>query len=108
MPLRGELWWVQLDPVAGSEISRTRPCLVISTDVINERRRTVVVIPLSSSPKAAPPLLVPVACNGRSSVAVVDQIRAVARERLRSRIGMVSGAEMEAVEEGVRQILELL
>lgn len=45
---RGEIWWVRLDPVLGSEVRKTRPCLVLSTDVVNERRRTVVVISLQT------------------------------------------------------------
>jgi mRNA interferase MazF len=60
-----------------SQISMTRPCLIISSNVINERRRTVVVVPLSTSPQASPPLMVPVLCAGRSVVAVIDQVRAV-------------------------------
>lgn len=42
----------------------TRPCLVIGTNVINDYRRTVVVIQLSSSPQASPPLLIPIVCAG--------------------------------------------
>ena len=107
MPRRGEVWWVQLDPTLGSEIKKTRPCLVVSTNILNERRRTVVVVPLSSSPQASPPLLVPVVCNGRPAVAVLDQIRAVAKERFDRLMGELSTDHMKAVEDGLRQILEL-
>jgi len=107
MPRRGEVWWVQLDPTKGSEIAKTRPCLILSTNIVNERRRTVVVIPLSSSPQASPPLLIPVSCGGRKAVAVVDQIRAVAKERLGSRIGELTSEHLDAVEQGLRAILEL-
>jgi mRNA interferase MazF len=98
---------VRLDPSLGSEIRKTRPCLVLSTDLVNRHRRTVVVIPLSTSPEASPPLLVPVVCAGRSAVAVVDQIRAIAKERLVTRLDFVSTDQLFAVEEGLRQILEL-
>jgi mRNA interferase MazF len=107
MPQRGEIWWVRLDPTIGAEIKKSRPCLVVSTNIVNERRRTVVVIPLSSSPQPSPPLLMPVVCDGRNAVAVVDQIRAVSKERLDRRIGLVSNEEMGAIETGLRQILEL-
>ena len=80
-PRRGEVWWVRRDPTQGSEIKKTRPCLVMGTNVLNERRHTVVVIPLSTAPQAAPPLLVPVVCKGRRAVAVIDQIRAVANPK---------------------------
>lgn len=107
MPKRGEVWWVTLDPTRGSEIKKTRPCLVMTSDILNQRRRTVVVIPLSSSPRASPPLLVPIACDGSPAVAVVDQIRAVAKERLQNRMGALSAKHLESVEESVKQILDL-
>jgi mRNA interferase MazF len=80
---------------------------VISVKVLNERRRTVIVVPLSSSPKASPPILIPISCDGRPTVAVSDQIRAVAKERLHSRLGVVTTDEMAALEGGLRQIMQL-
>jgi mRNA interferase MazF len=106
-PRRGEVWWVRLDPTLGSEIRKTRPCVVAGTNVLNERRATVVVVPLSSSPPAAPPLLVPVSCAGREAVAVTDQIRAVAKRRLSRRMGALSSEDLLAVENGLRIVLEL-
>ena len=107
IPERGEIWWVALDPTLGSEIRKTRPCIVVSVRVLNERRRTVIVVPLSSSPKASPPILIPITCDGRPAVAVSDQIRAVAKERLRSRLGVVAEEELAALEDGLRQIMQL-
>ena len=107
IPERGEIWWVALDPTLGSEIRKTRPCVVISVRVLNERRRTVIVVPLSSSPKASPPILIPISCGGNLAVAVSDQIRAVAKERLRSRLGVVTTEEMAALEDGLKQIMQL-
>jgi mRNA interferase MazF len=107
MPRRGEVWWVRLEPTLGSEIGKTRPCLVLSANILNERRRTVVVVPLLSSPQPSPPILMPLECGGRRVVAVTDQIRAVAKERLHERLGEVSAADMLAVETGMRRILEL-
>jgi mRNA interferase MazF len=107
MPRRGEIWWAKLDPTIGSEISKTRPCLVISTSVLNEHRRTVVVVPLSSSPRSAPPLMVEVTCAGRPAVAVIDQVRAVSKERLTKLIENLPPKELESVEVALREILEL-
>jgi mRNA interferase MazF len=67
----------------------------------------VIVVPLSSSPKASPPILIPVSCDGHPAVAVSDQIRALAKERLRSRLGVVTTEEMAALEDGLRQIMQL-
>jgi len=104
---RGEIWWVSLDPVLGSEVAKTRPCVILTGNVFNRLRRTVVVIPLSSSPQAGAPLLVPVRCEGREVVAVTDQVRAVAKQRLQRRLGELSVEDMKAVEQGVRDVLEL-
>ena len=98
---------MRLDPTVGSEIKKTRPCLVLTTNIVNQRRRTVVVIPLSTSRQASPPLLVPIDCAGRAVIAVVDQIRAVAKGRLQQRLGTISSENLKAVEEGLRQILEI-
>jgi mRNA interferase MazF len=106
-PHRGEIWWVRLDPTLGAEIRKTRPCLVVTTNIVNDHRRTVVVIPLSSSPPASPPLKILLTCEGRPSIAVVDQIRAVTKERFLRRIETVSTQELRAVEDGLRTILEL-
>lgn len=105
--LRGEVWWVSLDPAQGSEIKKTRPCLVLSHDTLNRLRRTVVVVPLSSAAEAHPPITVPITCQGRAAVAVIDQIRAVAKHRLRSRIEIASHQDMAAIAAAVVAILEL-
>src|SRR5450631_3080480 len=107
IPDRGEIWWVALDPTLGSEIRKTRPCIVISVKVLNERRRTVIVVPLSSSSRASPPILIPITCDGRPAVAVSDQIRAVAKERMRSRLGVVAEEEWAVLADGLRQIMQL-
>jgi mRNA interferase MazF len=107
MPRRGEIWWANLDPTVGSEIKKTRPCVVISSSVVNQHRRTVVMVPLSSSPRAAPPVLVSVTCSGRPAVAVIDQVRAIARERLAGRIELLSAEHLGAIEDALREILEL-
>jgi mRNA interferase MazF len=106
-PKRGEIWWVRLDPTLGSEIAKTRPCVILSGNVYNRLRRTVAVIPLSSSPQVSPPLLVPVCCDGRNVVAVTDQVRAVAKQRLDRRMGELSVEDLRSVEQGVREVLEL-
>ena len=107
IPERGDIWWVALDPALGSEIRKTRPCVVISVKVLNERRRTVIVVPLSTSPMASPPILIPISCDGRQAVAVSDQIRVVAKERLQGRLGVVTADEMATLEDGLRQIMQL-
>ena len=104
---RGDIWWVSLDPTQGSEIKKTRPCVVLTHDTLNRLRHTVVVAPLSTAAKPHPPITVPVTCQGNSAVAVVDQIRAVAKHRLKSRIEPLDTDELDEVCQAVSAILEL-
>ncbi len=103
---RGEIWWVSLDPTQGSEIRKTRPCLVLSHDTVNALRKTVVVVPLSSSARSHPPITVPIPCQGKQSVAIIDQIRAVAKHRLKNRIELASGPHIKHIMNALLQILQ--
>ncbi len=104
---RGEIWWVSLDPTQGSEIKKTRPCVVLSHDTLNRLRRTVVVIPLSTAAQSHPPITIPVVCQGSPAVAVIDQIRSVAKHRLKSRIELLDRDELDEVCQAVATILEI-
>lgn len=106
-PRRGEIWRVRLDPTLGSEIAKTRPCVVMSGNIFNRLRRTVVIVPLSTSPQPSAPLLVTVRCDERDVVAVTDQIRAIAKQRLDRRLGELSSEDLSTVEQAVREVLEL-
>jgi len=104
---RGDVWWVSLDPTQGSEIRKTRPCLVLSHDTLNRLRRTVVVVPLSSTAEAHPPVTVAFRCQGKPAVAVVDQIRAVAKHRLKGWLEVADSQGLKAVAEALVAILQL-
>ena len=106
-PQRGEVWWVHLDPTQGSEIRKTRPCLVLSANALNRLRKTVVVVPFSTAAQAHPPLTVAVQCQGREAVAVIDQVRAVAKQRLQSRIEIATPQTLQAVLSALGRILEI-
>jgi mRNA interferase MazF len=106
-PRRGEVWWASLDPAHGSEIRKTRPCLVLTANVLNRMRGTVVVVPYSTATGAHPPITVPVTCQGRAAVAVVDQVRAIAKHRLVERIGTAAEGEITAVATALGEVLEL-
>lgn len=107
IPARGEIWWVRLDPTEGSEIRKTRPCLVLTADTLNRFRRTVVVIPYSTVAAAHPPITIKVTCQGKPAVAVIDQVRAIARERLVERIERAPEEQFAAVTEALAVVLEL-
>ena len=105
--LRGDVWWVSLDPTQGAEIQKTRPCLVLSSDVLNRFRQTVVVVPFSTSARPHSPISVAVTCQGKSVVAIIDQIRAVSRYRLKTKIETASPATVRAVSKALEEILKL-
>jgi mRNA interferase MazF len=105
--MRGDVWWVALDPGQGSEIKKTRPCVVLTHNTLNELRKTVVVVPLSTEAKPNPPITVPVICQGRAAVAVIDQIRAVAKHRLQSKMETLATKDLEAITRALSTILEI-
>jgi len=95
-PRQGEVWLVTLDPTKGSEIRKTRPCLVVSPDEMNEYIATVIVVPLTTTIRAYPSrVLVPF--GGKNGQAALDQIRTVDKTRLVRRVGAVSRATADEV-----------
>jgi mRNA interferase MazF len=104
---RGQIWWVNLDPTRGREIRKQRPCVVVSSNVVNRLRSTPVVVPLSTSATAAPPLVVSVPSAGKDSVGVIDQIRAVDKGRFVNTTGSVSEEDLARLEEAIREVLAL-
>lgn len=102
---RGDVYWVNLDPTRGSEIQKKRLCVLVGANPINQARRTVVVIPLSSSGLIRPPVTVGVRCLDKDVVAVCDQIRAVDKSRLVEPAGTLSGEDMKKIEAGLRLVL---
>lgn len=104
---RGDIYWVNLDPVKGSEIRKSRPCVLVGTSPVNRARRTVVVVPLSSAGRPRPPITISVNCLGRQVVAVCDQIRAVDKERLIKEAGSLSKEDMAALDAVLRQVLSI-
>jgi mRNA interferase MazF len=104
---RGNIYWVNLDPVIGSEIKKKRPCVIIGATPINKARRTVVAVPLSTGGRHSPPLTVQVNCLGKPCLAVCDQIRAIDKSRLAEHAGRLTEKEMEALGTAMRQVLSL-
>ena len=95
-PQRSEVWLVSLEPTIGSEIKKTRPCVVISPDEINKLLRTVIVAPLTSTIKNYPTRVTIVFQSRKSSIAL-DQIRSVDKSRLLRKLGNLSNQESQTV-----------
>jgi mRNA interferase MazF len=93
-PLRGEVHLVSLDPTRGSEIRKTRPCVVVSPDELNHHLRTVIIAPMTSAGHPYP-FRVPCKFDGKNGFVVLDQLRTVDRERLVRRVGKLSSTALD-------------
>ncbi len=87
---RFEVYLINLDPTVGSEIQKTRPCLIVSPDEINHNIRTVIVAPLTTKGRSYP-TRVPCRFRGKDGQVVLDQLRAVDRSRLVKKLGKLDG-----------------
>ena len=87
---RFEVYLVNLDPTIGSEIQKTRPCLVISPDEINHNARSVIIAPMTTKGRVFP-TRVPCRFKSKDGLIVLDQIRTVDRARLVQRLGVLDG-----------------
>lgn len=94
MVKRFEVYMVSLDPAVGREIRKTRPCLVVSPDELNEHLATFIVAPLTTGSHPYP-FRVPCRFAGKLGHVVLDQLRTIDRERLVRKAGRVSPAILE-------------
>ena len=92
---RGEGGLVSLDPTVGTEIQKTRPCLVMSPDELNSILRRVIVAPITGGSHPAP-FRIPVTFRQRSGLILLDQIRTVDRKRAVTRMGSLERVTVEA------------
>ncbi len=103
---RGNIYRVNLDPTIGSEQQgNARPCVVLTLTAYNRQLRTIDVVPLTSSPRALAPLIVPVPSAGKAnSMALCHQIRTIDKTRMGKLLGTLSPEDMAVVEDGVRRV----
>ncbi len=99
-----DIYVVNLDPTQGSEIKKTRPCLIISPDEMNQSLRTVQIVPLTSSPRGYP-WRVPIVLTGKQGMVALDQIRTVDKSRLVRRVGRPASGTIEKTKAVLREML---
>lgn len=108
---RGDVYWVKLDPIEGSEIGKTRPAVVISNDINNELADTVTVLSVTSSVGKVYPFEVfmkkGIANMSSDSKVKANQIRTVDKKRLKERIGIIPEDILGDIEKAVKIHLEL-
>lgn len=103
MVKRGEIWLINLDPTVGSEIRKTRPCVVVSPVEMNEHLRTVIVAPMTSQGFDAPfrPTLT---FQGTSGRILLDQIRTVDKARLVKKLGTLTAQTHQKVMKTLQEL----
>lgn len=92
---RGEIWLAALDPTVGSEIRKTRPCVVISPAEMHDHLRTVIVAPMTTGSQPAP-FRISIAFEGKKGLMLLDQIRTLDKHRLVKRLGAITPKTLSA------------
>ena len=99
-----EIYWAKLDPTIGSEIQKTRPCLVITPNEMNNSIDTVIIAPLTTKSHNFPTRL-KTNVDGKECWAVIDQIRAIDKSRLKEKIGELDKQDISALKNIINEML---
>ena len=99
-----DVYLVNLDPTVGHKINKTRPCLVISPDEINENIRTVIIAPMTTKSHDYP-TRVKTMFGGKTAWVVIDQIRTIDRRRLVKNIGKINADAVSTVKAEIKEML---
>jgi len=99
-----DVFWVNLNPVEGSEMAKKRPCVIISPNEMNAYLKTVIIAPLTSTLKAAPSR-VRVFFDEQDGMIALDHIRSVSKSRLGSYMGRLQMNEVQAVKHTIKVML---
>lgn len=102
---RGEIWLAVLDPTVGSEIQKTRPCLVVSPPELHNFLRTVTVAPMTTGCRSAP-YRIPIRFAEREGLILLDQLRTLDRQRLVRRLGAASRITLRQALAALREMFE--
>lgn len=92
---RGEIWLVALYPTLGAEIQKTRPCVIVSPSELHDHLRTVLVAPMTTGSRPAP-FRIAVRFEDKAGLILLDQIRALDKQRLIGRLGMLDRRTLRA------------
>jgi len=100
---RGDIWLVTLDPTAGSEIKKARPCVVVSPPEMHDYLRTVIVAPMTTKSRPSP-FRIPLSHGGKKGLILLDQIRAVDKVRLAKKMGSVSAKTLSLALDTLQEV----
>ena len=93
---RGEIWLAALDPTVGREIQKTRPCVIVSPDEMNDHLRTAIVAPMTTCSRPAA-FRIPLQFKGKAGLILPDQMRTLDKTRLVKRMGKLDAATLDAL-----------
>ncbi len=96
MVKQGDIWLAALDPTVGSEIRKSRPCVVVSPPEMHDFLRTVIVAPMTTGSRPAP-FRVGIRFQGKTGLILLDQIRTLDKARLIKRLGSAGSATLSSV-----------
>ncbi|HHT9107206.1 MAG TPA: type II toxin-antitoxin system PemK/MazF family toxin [Candidatus Wunengus sp. YC63] len=99
-----EVFLINLDPTIGHEIQKTRPCLVVSPDEMNENINTVIIAPMTTRSHEYP-TRINVKFQGKNGWIVLDQIRTVDKRRLVKRLGKIDKIVIQKVKDVIKEML---
>ena len=100
---RGDVWLAALDPTVGSEIQKTRPCVIISPPEMHDHLRTVMVAPMTTGNRPAP-FRIPVNFQGKNRLILLDQVRTLDKQRLVRRLSAVERRTLRATLARLRDV----
>jgi mRNA interferase MazF len=103
MVARGDIWLVSLDPTVGSEIKKSRPCVVVSPPEMHDYLRTVIVAPMTTKSRPAP-FRIPLSHGAKKGLILLDQIRAVDKVRLAKKMGSVSAKTLSLALDTLQEV----
>lgn len=97
-PRKFDIFWAELDPTQGGEIKKTRPCIIVSPDVTNQRLRIVTIVPMTTKVKDFPFRLNVKLANGDVGQIIIEQVRTIDRSRLKGYYGRLADQFHDALE----------
>jgi mRNA interferase MazF len=100
---RGDIWLVSLDPTVGSEIKKSRPCVVVSPPEMHDYLRTVIVAPMTTKSQPAP-FRISLSHGRKKGLILLDQIRSVDKARLVKKMGAVSAATLSTTLDTLQEV----